>query len=145
MWESVKILLLGKAVLLTPDPIDIGRHWVHLVPTQPLTAIESSAHVEIHVPWSTATTPSPSLRAQELEAKYSHGCVRAKLLSKGRAMASFELRDKAPEKAAGILILKAERALPLKVEFDELQLRASCRLQRVTVEWRNDGAQPEAQ
>lgn len=143
MFESAKILLLGKTVMLTATPVDIGPQWAHLTPPHAISAITKSAHVEIHVPWSPQAARAASLRAAELEARYFHRCVSARLFTKGRQMASFALRYTVPEKSTGTLVLMPKIPVPVGVAFDQLQIRATCPLSHVTVEWRNDGSMPD--
>ena len=45
--QFVKMLFLGKALLLTPTPIDLNEYWTEIPLEKPLSAITAGAAVEV--------------------------------------------------------------------------------------------------
>jgi hypothetical protein len=145
MWQVIKALVLGKAVLLTPAPIDIGDKWLRINPPQALTAIDPNAHIEIKLSLPDAVKTSRTSRLDNLSEIYVHGCVRATLVTEKNKELRMKLKYVAVEKKDTYLIIQAPSQVPVTEKFSHLWIKATCPLNHVTVLWRNDGKKPEGE
>lgn len=145
MWQTVKVLVLGKALLLTPTPIDVGEKWVRIDPPAPLTAVDTQAYIAIKLSAPNTVASSTTARIDNLSETYSHGCVRVTMVTDKNKELRMKLKYATVDKDDGYLIVQAPSQVPVTEKFTHLWLRATCPLNHVTVLWRNDGKKPETE
>lgn len=137
--EFLRILLLGKTVLLTPAPIDLFGE-VELNLQEPLTAVTTGASIEINIS-SMITKPRQEgileFRRRIKEA-FPPGNIEATLTGKDTqpVMLRYDGASAYSEHEV-ILILNADGGVPTGFEFERLIVTSRIKLKSVTVSWKN--------
>ncbi|MGE0860466.1 MAG: hypothetical protein AB7I01_07585 [Gammaproteobacteria bacterium] len=141
MWQYLKYLLLGKAVLITQGPVDLGPDWQRLTPPGALSALNDGAWISIHMNAAAELPPTPGARKVLLEARHPKGCVRVRMQSDDDV--NVMLRNVGAEATPddAFLVVLPGKAIPRKEVFNRVWVRATCPLEHVTVQWWN-GAKP---
>ena len=145
MWQALKVLVLGKAILLTPAPVDIGDKWLRIDPPESLSAVETNAHIEIDLNLPDSVRTSKTSRFDNLSELYAHGCVRATLVTERNKELRMKLKYVVVDKKGAYLIVQAPSQVPITEKFSHVWLRATCPLNHVTVLWRNDSKKPQGE
>lgn len=141
MWQWLKLMLLGKAVLVTQGPLDIGPEWQRLTPPAAISALNDGARLSIHMNAAATLPPTPAARKALLAERHPKGCVRARLQSDKDV--NVMMRNVAVEATTddAYLVLLANKAFPKGEVYNRVWIRATCPLEHVMVKWVN-GAKP---
>ncbi len=142
MWQWLKLMLLGKAVLVTQGPLDIGPDWQRLTPPGALTALNDGARLTIHMNAAATLPPTPGARKALLEERHPRGCVSARMQSDEdvNVLLRNVTAEATPDDA--YLVLLAHKAFPKGEVYNRIWVRATCPLEHVTVVWTN-GTKPD--
>ena len=137
MWEFFKILVLGKAVLLTPGPIDIGKSWTRITPPISLSALNQGARLEVQMNPTADLPSSASDRLKDLNEKYPVGCVTSRMVSDKDVEITLKNESEVASTTVAYLVLTPQAKIPPGERFSRMQIRATCPLYHVTVVWEN--------
>lgn len=144
MPENIKtffaILFYSKTILLTPQPVNLGREWTEIRLSAPLVAVTPGAALYADI-GDLGAGPDAHL---ELQKPDSSGLIVAKLIDAAGKETILTYRNgisftkKASGKYAQELILQAgDGGVPIQTEFTRLLIRSERALPGVRITWQN--------
>lgn len=139
MWQWLKILALGKVVLLTQGPIDIGNDWRRLTPPVPLTALDDGAHIDVFMNPMAALPGSADAKRAAMKERFPARCVNARMQSDDDKRVSFLNTEERVTAEGAYLVLHPTGPFPKRQVYSRIWVRASCPLRNVMVRWKNNG------
>jgi hypothetical protein len=133
------ILLFGKSVVVTPEPIDIVGEVAFQLP-EPISAITSGAHVRIDVTRSLPGTIDSSNAVAVLDylkAEYPDGSVTATLVTESGQKTILDRVGGSFGEDSAELTLWTLSGVETGVDFSELKIETTTTLEDVIVLWQN--------
>lgn len=136
----LKILFLGKAVLLTPAPVDISNRWITLEPNKPLLTITGGASLEVRL-----SKKNQIFRgANDFNELYKvankafpKSTIEAKLLDQSETEIILSNRIVSISKDYVSLGLVGNHPLPTDKEYISLKIRSATTIRNAQIAWRN--------
>jgi hypothetical protein len=138
MIEFLRILFLGKMLLITPQPVDLDG-MVEFKLGEPLTAITAGATLEIDVSSMISKRreePIIDFRRRVDEA-FPAGTVEATLFGENVRVEMPYTGNYAYSDAGVTLLLQSKDGVPTGVEFSRLTITSQSTLRSIAVRWRN--------
>lgn len=139
MIEFLFALFFAKAVLLTPQPVDINSR-LELTPGEPLTVVSTGAHLEIDV---TSMVPAEQRKDlfrhwSEIEAGFPSGAIEAEMFDSRGGVSRFVYEGYSSISERNIFLsLSSVGELSKKSEFTKVVVKSRVPLKAVSVYWRN--------
>ena len=133
------ILFFGKSVVLTPEPIDIVGEVTFQLP-EPVSAITRGAHVRIDVTRSLPSnidTDDVIAVLDYLRDEFPDGSVTATLVTESGQMTILDRVGGSTGGEVAELTLWSLSGVDTGVDFSELKIETTIRLEGVTVLWQN--------
>jgi hypothetical protein len=136
----LKMLFMGKAILLTPVPVDINNLWLELELNKPLQAITGGASLEVRfsrkyqlfmglknsneiIEVAKKAFPEDMIEAKLVAQNGNEIILSHRVLSISNDYVSYGIVDIVP--------------LPTNVKFNELKLKSSIEINDVEIFWKN--------
>lgn len=143
MWQFLLALVFGSTFQITPAPVVITGSWREVPLDRQFKALNSGAVLQIDVTSIISPTDSAGHdaldRLESAEKHFPHGCVAARLVSKGRGAIFISNVSEAASATQTFVELSGKNGMLAPFRFDKLYLRASCSMSGVKVYWRNYG------
>jgi len=143
MWELIKILFFGKAVLLTPIPIDIDvmePQWqgqYEIVMDKPISAITGGARIEIDVTEMIDVESFSDYRKirQQVESKFPPGSI--EILLVGEENTKIYSTEFSSIGKDSVSLIVGDIVFPIGVSYSKAIITSYVTLERVKVIWKN--------
>ncbi len=136
----LKVLFLGKTILLTPVPIDINNQWLELKLNEPLEAITSGASLEVRFSRqyqlfiglkdfndiyeiANESLPEGGIEAELIDENGNKIILSGRVLSFSKDYVSYGLIGNAP--------------LPTSIKFNRIKLKSNIKIEGVEIFWKN--------
>lgn len=138
--KLLKVLFLGKAVLLTPNPIELDKQWLDIELEEPLEAITAGAALEVRFPRQHSLFVDVDSSNELYEVASSalpQGSIEAKLVDENGDDLVLSQREISISKSYVSYGLVGENQLSTEISYEALKVRSSFEIQGVKVFWRN--------
>ncbi len=142
----LKILFLGKTILLTPSPVDLSNQWLELTPNITIEAVTSGASLGIQIspndPLLNNVKNSKDVFGKLKEA-IPIGTLVAKLIDlNGHEIllshSYFSISDFSFSREDSVRILvTSAKSIPTDLKFNKIKIMSSIEIKDVKIYWKN--------
>jgi hypothetical protein len=139
MWDLLKLWLFAHTYLLTPQPIGIDASWRQIQIKEPLEVLNSRARLELDVTATIDAKGDVIERLNGAKSRYPHGCIEARLTSKGGRESVLSNTGEAVTNEETFVIVRYPNGFEPGLQFTSLAVRANCPLSSAKVLWHNMG------
>lgn len=126
-------LFFSKLILLTPQPVDLGREWSDVKLTAPISAITPGASLLVDV----TRVPGVQRDFATLERMFPKGTVEAQLFLNNGSAINLQSSGGVALSKNSVELLVHSSDIPVNADFTRLRVRSNIDLKQVRISWQN--------
>jgi len=129
----ILILFFGKAVLLTPYPVDLGPNWYEIQLNNPISAITKDAALYLDFTLKNDCSRDP----KALDSKIPKETIVAELISESGATHELKNSGFIYKEKRIYAKLTSEGTIPVGIKFNKVCIKSLNRINSVLIVWNN--------